>query len=278
MDIHIPNQEILQDKINKIKKAGLSSLHLVADFDRTLTKAHNADGRVQSTYGLIREGKYLSDEYTKIAFAQYDKYRPFEISTSLSSEEKHIKMDKWWEEHWVLLKKEGFNLGIIHDLILKNKIMLRDGCQDFLDFLAEKDIPLLIISAGLGNLIKEFIRQSDHERDKVHIISNFFKFDEKGIAISYNKKFIHSLNKHEVEVIGTSYEKEITGRRNVILLGDSIGDIGMSKGLDHDTVLNIGFLNKDTKENLEEYSKHYDVIILNDGSMSYINKLLADLA
>lgn len=37
--------------------------------------------------------------------------------------------------------------------------------------------------------------------------------------------------------------QELTGRSNVILLGDSTGDAKMADGVPHDTILKIGFLN-----------------------------------
>lgn len=37
--------------------------------------------------------------------------------------------------------------------------------------------------------------------------------------------------------------QELSGRSNVILLGDSVGDAKMADGVPHDTVLKIGFLN-----------------------------------
>lgn len=41
--------------------------------------------------------------------------------------------------------------------------------------------------------------------------------------------------------------QELSGRSNVILLGDSIGDASMADGVSHDTVLKIGFLNDNVR-------------------------------
>lgn len=37
--------------------------------------------------------------------------------------------------------------------------------------------------------------------------------------------------------------QDLTERENVILLGDSLGDVSMSDGIPHGTILKIGFLN-----------------------------------
>ena len=69
----------------------------------------------------------------------------------------------------------------------------------------------------------------------------------------------------------------IKARSNVVLLGDSLGDLGMTAGLHHNTIIKIGFLNEDIEKNLELYKEQFDIVITGDGSMEYINQLLHDL-
>lgn len=68
--------------------------------------------------------------------------------------------------------------------------------------------------------------------------------------------------------------KTVKNRRNVLLLGDSLGDIGMITGFDYENIINIGFLNDEIENNLDQYKDNFDVVILNDSAMHYINKLL----
>ena len=51
----------------------------------------------------------------------------------------------------------------------------------------------------------------------------------------------------------------------------------MVKGFEYDNLIKIGFLNEKAEENLNIYKKNYDVVILNDGSMKYVNGLLRNL-
>ncbi len=58
-------------------------------------------------------------------------------------------------------------------------------------------------------------------------------------------------------------------RQNVILLGDSLGDLHMADGLDNpEGVLKIGFLNANIEERLETYMNLYDIVLMNDQTMN----------
>ena len=63
----------------------------------------------------------------------------------------------------------------------------------------------------------------------------------------------------------------------MILLGDNLEDIGMIEGFDYENLIKIGFLNENVEENLLEFKKNFDAIILNDGEMDFVNKLLKEI-
>jgi len=51
----------------------------------------------------------------------------------------------------------------------------------------------------------------------------------------------------------------------------------MTEGIEHDTIIRIGFLNHHVKKFLNKYNKNFDAVILNDGPMDYVNKLLKEI-
>jgi hypothetical protein len=55
------------------------------------------------------------------------------------------------------------------------------------------------------------------------------------------------------------------------------GDVEMANGLEHACVLKIGFLNDNVEKNLDAYKQAYDVVILNDGKMDFVNDLLKEI-
>jgi len=108
-------------------------------------------------------------------------------------------------------------------------------------------------------------------------LANAFIWDESGRAIGVREPIIHSYNKDETLIQNFPFFSEIKNRRNVILLGDSLGDVGMVEGFEYDNLLKIGFLNGRVEENLESFKKVYDVIILGDSSFAFINRLFKEI-
>ncbi|MBW2998643.1 hypothetical protein KY321_03835, partial [Candidatus Woesearchaeota archaeon] len=271
-NIHIDNQELLNEKISKIKADGLDNLHVVSDYDRTLTKCFHEGKKRSSVISLIRSGGYLTKDYPEKAFALFDKYHPYEMDKDLDLEIKSKYMQEWWTTHRELLMKSGMNKGVIDDILRKYSSLFREKTRELLKELNNFKIPLLILSAGVGNLIEGYLKQENIFYSNIQIISNIFEFDENGNALGYKDKIIHVFNKSEAS-IPEEYKTQISKRKNVILMGDSLGDLDMTSGMDHDIVIKIGFLNEDLTQ-LPLYKEKFDVVITNDGDMGYVLDLV----
>lgn len=269
-NILIKDEKELAQKIARIAADGVSSLHVITDFDRTLTKYYVDGQKVESGFSLIRSGGYLTKDYPPKAYALYDTYHPYEIDDTLDWQEKNRLMTKWWSTHLELMIASGLNKKVINDIIQKKYNMLREGSQQFILTLYNKQIPLLIFSAGLGDLIKGFLEKNNCLKENIHIIANFYHFDKEGQVLGYKDKIIHTFNKNKREIRNLN----LKGRKNILLLGDSLGDLGMSEGLEYDTIIRVGFLNEPLEEKKEQYLKAYDIVITNDGTMEYVNELL----
>ena len=113
--------------------------------------------------------------------------------------------------------------------------------------------------------------------DSIHIISNSLNYDKDGNAVSIREPIIHVFNKGEIALKGLPIINKLRDRVNVLLLGDSLGDLQMSDGFKYKNIIRIGFLNYEDEEKLEDYKEKYDVVILNDGSIGYVNKLMKRL-
>jgi len=273
----IKNEKELNEKIEKIRRDGVSHLHIVSDFDRTLTPAFVQGQKTPTGIAQIREGGYLTPEYPAKAHALFDKYHPIEISETIPQEEKNKKMVEWWNTHLSLIVESGMNKEVIEDIINKRRIHYRESAKEFFNTLAKQNIPLLIFSAGVGDLIEGSLKYEGFFNKNIHIISNFFDFDKKGTAKGYKGAVIHSFNKNEGQIKNSPYFEQVKGRKNVVLLGDSLGDTNMLEGLVHENIIKIGFLNENVEKQKTKFEKEYDVVILGDGPMNYVNNLLSRL-
>ncbi|MDD5731386.1 MAG: haloacid dehalogenase-like hydrolase [Patescibacteria group bacterium] len=272
--IIISNPEKLQEKIENFKANGADTIHILADFDKTLTKAI-VEGQISSSViAQIRNGKYLTPDYAPKAEELAAHYHPIEKNPDIPRKEKDGLMHEWWSKHFDLLIKSGLNKKVMEEIVSKRTLKMREGSLEFLDLLYEKNIPIIIMSAAPGDMIRMYLEQDGRLYKNVHIIANFFDFDSNGLVTKVREPMIHSLNKYETMIKDFPVYKEIENRKNVLLLGDGLDDLGMVEGFDYDNLISIGFLNKNVKENLENYKKSFDVVITNDGNMEYVNELM----
>ena len=69
---------------------------MIADFDRTITKATVKGMRGASCHGVVESLECLSEEYKSATDVLFKKYFPLEITPDLTIEEKIPIMKEWW--------------------------------------------------------------------------------------------------------------------------------------------------------------------------------------
>jgi hypothetical protein len=111
----------------------------------------------------------------------------------------------------------------------------------------------------------------------INIISNLYEWDKNGKAIRIKQPVVTSVNKDETLIHKFPVYEKIKDRKNVILFGDGLEDVGMVEGSDYDNLIKIAFLNENVGENLPAFKKVYDVILLGDQDMSYVNKFMKEI-
>ncbi len=279
-EVIISNKKELENKIKKMSKDGREKLHILADFDNTLTKVFVNGKKTLSLVAVLRNENYLSEEYSKEAHALAEKYRPIEHDHSISMAERKKAMAEWWTKHFELLIRSKLNKNNLKRVIDEGNVEFREGTLDLLDFLHDHKIPLIIMSSsGIGDLIPMFLEKHKRLYDNIYIITNLYEWDSNGNAVGVKPPLMHIFNKDEtiIKDFPNIYSK-IKERKNVIALGDSIGDLGMIKGFDFDNLIEVGFLSENIEKDLELYKNSFDVIITDDGPMSYVNELIMKVA
>ncbi|KAL6552624.1 hypothetical protein OROHE_007988 [Orobanche hederae] len=304
-DVMVGDPQLLQSKITSIRLGGPSKLQVIADFDATLTKYWIDGQRGHSSHGLLQQG---NPEYDLKRQKLYEHYHPLEIDPTIPLDEKAKLMEEWWEKTHALLTEGGLTYSAIESSVAKSRIAFRDGVTELFELLEvlyepnpllpmgfgfeRSNVPVLIFSAGLADIIEEVLRQKLHKSFKnVRIVSNRMDFDQNGNLVSFKGKTIHVLNKneHAIDMAGPVHDQlgDVNGvaadissvklRTNVLLLGDHIGDLGMSDGLNYSTRISVGFLNDNIEGSCDSYRNAFDVIYMNDTSMRGVVKLVSQL-
>ena len=207
----------LEEVVKKISKEGKEKLHIITDFDRTLSKAFVNGKKVRAIITQLYQSNYLTKDYRKKAQALHNKYYPIEIDSKIPIREKMEAMEKWWRTHKKLLIDSGLNFGDIQEVVDKGYLEFRKGAEEFFDIVHKNKIPLVIFSSsGLGEAIPLYFEKINRLYNNIHIISNSMEYDKNGNAIAIKEPVIHVFNKGEIAIKGLPIMEKLENRKNVI--------------------------------------------------------------
>lgn len=239
---------------DKLPIIDYDNFYVVTDFDRTITK-----GNSKTSWSILASSDLVPKEYVKERQELYDYYRPIEIDEEMEISKKSKLVKEWFKKHIELFVKYQTSEEVFEKAAMDLRVMeFREGAKEFIYFLHEHNIPLIIISAGIGNFIESFLKHNDCYLDNIYISSNKIMFKD-GIANGVDKNIIHSLNKNEVS-LPSNIANKIKGRNNVMLLGDQVSDLNMVNEELHDTVYKIGFLTDESSKNEKVMKDSFDIV------------------
>lgn len=264
-------------------RGGWDRLLILADFDRTLTTARCGT----SCHGVVESCGELSATYRAKTKELFEKYFPLETSATLTREEKIPLMTEWYTAAHTLLLAEPFTPTLLESAARESNAALRPGCDELFALARINSVPLVVCSAGLGNVVQALLRHllpptEGAALDVLPIVSNWLKFDRNGVVNGFSEPLLHMFNKDGAFVksqLGEARWAELAAGRSVcVLLGDGLGDAAMADGLELDTVLKIGFLNesdpKRIAERLPAFEAAFDFVLLGDQSFEQFLRLL----
>ncbi len=245
---------------NKIENIPLSkdNYYVVLDFDGTITNVESIDSWIASI-----DFEMYDEECKKDIEKLNGKYKPIEADYEMEYEIKKQHLSDWYQKSMYLLYKYQLTYTKLQKALQKEKLKLREGAKEFLKNLHQKNIPVIIISAGIGNTIEEFLKKQECYYDNIYIISNFLTFKDDKMQ-KFEGTIIHSMNKKMEGFLPEIWQKQINQKKYAILCGDIVDDIQMVKKEDLDKVITIGFLNNRTDENLKRYHQNYDFVLTDE--------------
>ncbi|XP_054622879.1 7-methylguanosine phosphate-specific 5'-nucleotidase-like [Dunckerocampus dactyliophorus] len=265
----------VEETLHAMRQEGASSLHVISDFDMTLTKfAHNGK-RVPTTHNILDNRLLVDEECGKKMRELLSTYYPIEIDANRTVEEKLPFMVEWWTKVHQLLVEQKIRKDRLAQAVRESSSMLRDGYKIFFDCLANQNIPLLIFSGGVGDVLEEMIRQNRIFHPNIHVISNYMDFDHAGVLRAFKGQLIHTFNKSQGALLLAARFPKLQARPNVLLLGDSLGDLNMVAGVPEPrNVLTVGYLNDQVDERRESYVNSFDIVLVKDETMDVPNAIL----
>uniref|UniRef100_T1JP15 5'-nucleotidase n=1 Tax=Strigamia maritima TaxID=126957 RepID=T1JP15_STRMM len=273
--VKIKDPNLIEEKICKLIKGGQAKLQVIADFDNTLSRFHFNGKRCDSSHGAIETNPRMPVSFRKKTKALVEKYYPIEADPNISIDIKMPFIVEWYSSGHQALCETKLKKSDLKTIVQESAVLLRDGCQTFLQTLHEHGVLLIIFSAGLGNVIEEAIHQQACMYENIHIMSNFMLFDNDGLLMGFNNELVHTCNKNGTTLSKMDCYSECLEKPCIILLGDSIGDINMVAGLPSaEVTLKIGFLNDNVEPSIQKYLDNYDVVLVNDQTMDVVNAIL----
>lgn len=254
-----------KEKLNQLNFISTNDLYILTDFDGTITKDSS-----NSSWASIFKNPKVSKEFVNECIKIFKHYHKFEIDETLSIDEKMPIINEWYKKNIETL----INFGITEEIINyasnnKNIMDFRDGAIKFLEAMNDKNIPIIVISAGVGNIIEQFLIKNNCNYPNIYIYSNFLEYENGIVKNVRDNKLIHPLNKNEVFLYDIIKNK-ILGRNNILLLGNSILDINMSGS--NRNVYKLGFLDEQTDHRLQSFKEKYDIVCTNNTGYDEIRK------
>ena len=71
----------------------------------------------------------------------------------MTVDEKVPHMITWWKEANKQLQKSGLKKHMFRDMVKISNLELRDGTNDMFVSLSRAEVPILLLSAGVGDLV-----------------------------------------------------------------------------------------------------------------------------
>ena len=173
-------------KINSIE-LNESNFFVLIDFDRAITK-----GESISAWRVLYNSSSFDSNYKQA----YDKIHDAAIPSDIVSDEIKSKIFAGrFKQYMELLKENNFNINILNETVRTTSLCLRDGAKEFFKKMNDLNIPVIIISSSIGNVIEEYLKVNNCYYSNMSICANYYDMDN-GKALNeytitpYNKDTI----------------------------------------------------------------------------------------
>ena len=289
-------KEIFRKSYNKNE----DKILLVTDFDYTLFNKYNylTGEKYESSYGMYNKEVFGGDQKDfqdkrKMLHGIYLKY---EEDTSIDENIRKEKIKEWNTRALGYMLHPNLTRDSFRKMveIKKKEINFKKNVKKFYEKLIELNIPIIIVSGGIKEIILEVLKlleikglEEYIEKKRMLFVANEFIFDENEKCTDFNKNIIYGYNKGEyVKKLVDEFFPKV---ENVFVLGDldidykSIEQLNLNKDKN---VIGIGYpyfypdeiknkdFNFENNELINSFKKVYDVNLLLEEGYDYPLELL----
>ena len=244
-----------------------NNFYVVMDFDMTITTPDS-----DNSWSILENPNFMNPNMKKESRLLYNEYYPYELDYNLDFDIKTRLISEWYYKNMDLFYKYGLTYDILVECVKNGHVCFRNGFKEFLNFLYNNNVPVIIVSAGIGNVIYEFLKFNNCLYSNVHIISNFINFKDN-VMLPFKDEMIHSCNKC-IRKLPADLNNEICNKEYILLFGDLIEDLEMVSKEDLIRTISFGFLEKKIDDNLVFYKNAFDVVLTNNSSFNDVQSIL----
>ena len=215
------DQAILFAKLERFAN-NMDQIHLVADFDRTLTQRRVGSNEDITSWNILRD--HLPLEAQTECHALFQIARPKELAGTMTEQD----AIEWWSRVLDIYAENRLDMNSVESDFL-HRASKRDGSKELFDHCSASDIPTVILSAGIKDAIDLWATQYDIAPTLT--LSTELLLDESQCVVGWKPEtLVHLLNKSEVD--HPELNRIRTERPLAIVVGDSINDADMAIGED----------------------------------------------
>lgn len=255
--IEVLRPDALASKRANLTAGGAGELLLVLDFDHTITTFTLGDGRrTPMCHDVVEKSPLMPqafrDDYDRIWAEQKEGIANGNWS-----------WERWWRRSHEIMADHGLQRQWLPEMVKDSGIVCRPGCHDLFELANALHIPVLIVSAGISDIIVEVMTRENLPLDNVRILANRMVFDEAtGLLRGFEEPALHSHGKADVGLWEKDYFESLR-RKHVLLVGDSPRDVDCLEkvpGLVED--IRVGLYNPHERASMRSlYEDSFDMLL-----------------
>lgn len=258
--------------------ADIDKLHVIFDFDHTLTSASSPQCH-----------DHLADHEDATLAAEMRRYLDF--SDGGHPKLRGLPIVEWWLQVHALLVSKRVSLAQLEAAQKRRPpIQLRHGVAETLTLLLELDVPVTVVSAGLHHVIERVLpfrvcTLADdcsmlRQTNTVHLVSNRLTFGPDGGAVGAAPDIpVHAGNKDTVYMrLRPYFDEVVKSRTKLLVIGDSVGDVAAAKHIPKRQCQTVAYYNPANPwSNRDSFDRTYDALLPHTASMIWLHDGLSRL-